>query len=113
MDGSDILSFYKEDLEGDTSSYIHARAHVANMSPYDVLQDVINETVSAAEWVHHVLGEGPAKDAWKSFEAGYIHCHLNDPRYRLMTSSRSRLSTQMDYKTCDCSTYWIQNMREG
>ena len=80
---SDILSFYKETLEGDTSSYIHSRASIAGQCPYETLREVIDEVVAATERIHAVLGTGPARDAWDSFEAGYIQFHFGDPRYRL------------------------------
>lgn len=80
---SDILSFYKEELEDDTSSYIHARARTTNTSPYEILQEVIDEVVAAVERIRRLLGEGPARDAWDSFESGYIQFHLEAPRYRL------------------------------
>lgn len=90
---SDILSFYKEDLAGDTSSYIHARARVTGKSLHDTLSEVAREVVAALERVKKHLGEGPARDAWDSFERGYVSFHLHNPRYRL----REVVGAGLDY----------------
>lgn len=80
---SDVLSFYKEDLAGDTSSYIHARTRITKKSLRDTLSEVVEEVVAAVDRVRKHLGEGPARDAWDSFESGYISFHINNPRYKL------------------------------
>ncbi|KAH9926490.1 isoprenoid synthase domain-containing protein [Fomitopsis serialis] len=80
---NDILSFYKEELAGETNNYIHARSRATSKLPRDVLCQLIDEVVAAAERVRDHLGEGPVRDAWDNFEAGYIHYHIGNPRYRL------------------------------
>ncbi|KAH9926455.1 isoprenoid synthase domain-containing protein [Fomitopsis serialis] len=81
--GNDILSFYKEEQDGEVTSYIHARAHVTGKSTPATLREVIDEVVAAAERIRRTLGEGPAREAWDSFERGYIGFHAGDPRYRM------------------------------
>ncbi|KAH9830403.1 isoprenoid synthase domain-containing protein [Rhodofomes roseus] len=80
---NDILSFYKEELAGETSSYIHSRARVTGKTMYETLGEVIEEVVVAVERIREHLGQGPARDAWDNFEAGYVWFHILDPRYRL------------------------------
>ncbi|KAH9926482.1 isoprenoid synthase domain-containing protein [Fomitopsis serialis] len=80
---NDILSFYKEEQDGEVASYIHARARITGRSTIATLREVIDEVVAASERIRRTLGEGPAREAWDSFERGYIRFHVGDPRYRL------------------------------
>jgi len=80
---SDILSFYKEELQGETVNYIHDRALVTGKTAIDTLREVIDETEAASQRVRQILGESDARDAWDSFAKGYISFHYGDPRYRL------------------------------
>ncbi|PCH34384.1 terpenoid synthase [Wolfiporia cocos MD-104 SS10] len=80
---NDILSFYKEALAGETTTYIYNRARVAGKAQLETLREVVDETVAAYEKTCAILGEGDAKDAWVSFAEGYIQFHLLSPRYRL------------------------------
>ncbi|KAH9840017.1 isoprenoid synthase domain-containing protein [Rhodofomes roseus] len=80
---NDILSFYKEELAGETSNYMSDRARASGDSAQETLQKVIDETISIVERVRNILGEGPVRDAWESFAKGYITFHTHNPRYRL------------------------------
>ncbi|TFY63689.1 hypothetical protein EVJ58_g3111 [Rhodofomes roseus] len=80
---NDILSFYKEELAGETDNYIHERALATGRLTADVLQEVIDETVAAIKRVRSVLGDAEARAAWENFAAGYIRVHTDNPRYRL------------------------------
>jgi len=80
---NDILSFYKEELAGETANYIHERAFVTGKSVPDTLYDVIDDTVAALERARDILGEGQARAAFENFAAGYIRVHTGNPRYRL------------------------------
>ncbi|EMD31444.1 hypothetical protein CERSUDRAFT_162846 [Gelatoporia subvermispora B] len=81
--GNDIMSFYKEVLEGETGNYVQDRALVSGKTSLEALNDVIEDTIAIVERVRRILGEGKARDAWESFVAGYISYHVNNPRYRL------------------------------
>ncbi|KZT73389.1 terpenoid synthase [Daedalea quercina L-15889] len=81
--GNDILSFYKEELERDTSSYIYARSRIMNKTPCETLFELIDEVVAAVERIREHLGECPMRDAWNVFETGYTLFHIGSPRYRL------------------------------
>ncbi|KAH9944601.1 isoprenoid synthase domain-containing protein [Amylocystis lapponica] len=80
---NDILSFYKEELAGETGNYIHDRATISRKTAHETLHEVIDETVDALCRVRDVLGEGEARDAWENFARGYIGFHTGSPRYRL------------------------------
>ncbi|KZT73399.1 terpenoid synthase [Daedalea quercina L-15889] len=80
---NDILSFYKEESDGEVASYIHARARVTGKSPLVTLHEVIDEVVASTERIRRTLGNSRAREAWDSFERGYISFHVGDPRYRL------------------------------
>lgn len=68
---------------GETNNYVHFRSRVMKKTPHETLCEVTSEVVAAAQRIRETLGEGPARDAWDIFEAGYIRFHFNDPRYRL------------------------------
>ncbi|KAJ7918942.1 hypothetical protein B0H13DRAFT_1868925 [Mycena leptocephala] len=69
---NDILSFYKEELAGETTNYIHSRAKTTLKHPKRVLVEMVRE-----------VGDLHALAAWKSFEDGFIAFHLSMKRYKL------------------------------
>ena len=77
------MSFYKEELEGETGNYVQDRASVTRKTSLDALHDLIEDTLAGVERARAVLREGKARDCWESFVAGYISYHINNPRYRL------------------------------
>lgn len=80
---SDILSFYKEELAGETENYIKARAIATGKTAQQTLYDVVDETVATARRIREALGEGKVRDVWDGFEAGFVSFHIENPRYRL------------------------------
>ena len=82
-DSSDILSFYKEELAGEKDNYIHERALATGRPTSIVLQELIDETISAVQRVRYLLRDADALAAWENFAAGYIRVHTDNPRYRL------------------------------
>ncbi|KAH9830415.1 isoprenoid synthase domain-containing protein [Rhodofomes roseus] len=93
---NDILSFYKEEQDGEISSYIHARARATGKSTVATLREVSDEVVNASQRIRRTLGEGRARDAWDSFERGYIGFHVGDPRYRLQDIFGAHWEYMMD-----------------
>ncbi|OAX32084.1 terpenoid synthase [Rhizopogon vinicolor AM-OR11-026] len=80
---NDILSFYKEEISGDTANYISLRAASRAITKLDALREVIDQTVQA----HHNILESwkphtEAYDAYVSFFHGYVRFHCT-PRYKL------------------------------
>ncbi|KAH9926483.1 uncharacterized protein B0H18DRAFT_1118971 [Fomitopsis serialis] len=80
---NDILSCYKEELDGDTDNYIYARATVTGKNVSETLHDVIDEWFVARDRIREMVPPGPAREAWDSFETGFVSLHLVLPRYRL------------------------------
>ncbi|KAF8169129.1 isoprenoid synthase domain-containing protein [Mycena galopus ATCC 62051] len=82
--GNDILSFYKEELQGETNNYIHTRARYTHKEPIVVLQEVVEETVAAQKRVSALLdGQGSIEHVWNTFWPGYITFHRKVSRYCL------------------------------
>ncbi|KAI3609526.1 terpenoidsynthase [Moniliophthora roreri] len=79
---NDILSFYKENLTGETNNYIYARAFTRGKSAIQTHQDVAEELISMYERICATL-EGPELEAWKGFVNGYLTFHVVLERYRL------------------------------
>ncbi|KAG6844327.1 hypothetical protein H0H87_007733 [Tephrocybe sp. NHM501043] len=71
---NDLLSFYKEELAGETVNYIYNRAKVDNSNPLHVLLTIRDELLEASDNVTRALsGHAPAAlKAWKDFEAGVM-----------------------------------------
>jgi len=81
---NDLLSFYKEELAGDTVNYVHTRARNENMAPLDVLAEMEQELIRSRDTIHAALKANPsALKTWQEFEQGYIHWHLTQSRYKL------------------------------
>ena len=80
---SDILSFYKEELAGETVNYVSLAAACRSATKMDALRETIGRTVQAH---HNVLeslkAHAGAHGAYVSFFRGYIEYHTA-PRYKL------------------------------
>ncbi|KJA17818.1 hypothetical protein HYPSUDRAFT_205915 [Hypholoma sublateritium FD-334 SS-4] len=83
--GNDVLSFYKEEIAGDTVNYISVLARrqgVPNMTAFQELADEVGR--SAAQVGKILEGDQEAHDAWQKFKAGYVGFHTSfQDRYRL------------------------------
>ncbi|KIK49810.1 hypothetical protein GYMLUDRAFT_266288 [Collybiopsis luxurians FD-317 M1] len=82
---NDILSFYKEEVAGETVNYISLLANSRGGDKQKTLWSVIDETVEAHEKVLRILGSDKgALDAYWSFVEGYMGFHFAlDKRYHL------------------------------
>lgn len=80
---SDVTSYYKEVLGGETGTYIQMLAMAKQINEEDALENVINYVITTTERTRGVLGEGRVRDAWESFAVGYLRYHLQNKRYRL------------------------------
>ncbi|KAG1835976.1 isoprenoid synthase domain-containing protein [Suillus subalutaceus] len=80
----DILSFYKEEIEGDTTNYLSRVAASRALTKQDVLHEIVEKTVQA----HHNILEclrpyTEACDAYISFFDGYVKFHAALKRYKM------------------------------
>ncbi|KAK7008123.1 terpene synthase [Favolaschia claudopus] len=83
---NDILSFYKEELAGETASYVHIRAKITSRHPKQVLVEMIQEVGDLHTRITAILQDhAEALVAWKAFETGYIESawHFTLRRFRL------------------------------
>lgn len=82
---SDILSFYKEELVGESINYVSLWAKSRRCEKSQALYAIIDETVEAHEKVVQILGKEPAAlKAYYNFASGYVQFHtVLDRRYHL------------------------------
>ncbi|KAG0699516.1 isoprenoid synthase domain-containing protein [Suillus ampliporus] len=81
---NDILSYYKEEIEGDAANYLSLMAASRALTKQDALQEVIEKTVQTH---HNVLKflrpHTEAYEAYVSFFDGYVKFHAALRRYKL------------------------------
>ncbi|KAG5735145.1 Trichodiene synthase [Termitomyces sp. T112] len=81
---NDVLSFYKEEMDGELHNYCQAMARVTGKEPIKILQDISDRTVVAAKRAFRILADVPAaQKAFKAYEQGSIRFHLDVAHYRL------------------------------
>ncbi|KAF8511707.1 isoprenoid synthase domain-containing protein [Gautieria morchelliformis] len=81
---NDILSFHKEELGGETGTYVHNRAYLENKAPLQVLAEMAEELRISRNTIHTALSNSPtALLVWEVFERGYVAWHIAQDRYRL------------------------------
>ncbi|KAH6917896.1 isoprenoid synthase domain-containing protein [Coprinopsis sp. MPI-PUGE-AT-0042] len=81
---NDVLSFYKEEMDGETVNLISATALSRNLSKMEVLRSRAQKAKDCYDVVMKVLAPYPeAVKAWKSFAQGFCYFHTSSPRYRL------------------------------
>ncbi|KAI0824364.1 terpenoid synthase [Trametes gibbosa] len=81
---NDILSSYKEALDGETDNYVHLRANASNRDPLTVLRDLCEETLDTIRRVDAITAsDPPLAKIWRGFLMGYTEFHFRAKRYRL------------------------------
>ena len=77
---SDLMSFYKEEEDGETDNYVHRHARAHDQTVAESLKNLLDEVVAIVHVVEGML-TGSARHAWDQFVAGYTQFHLHTPRY--------------------------------
>ncbi|KAF8688291.1 hypothetical protein AX14_003450 [Amanita brunnescens Koide BX004] len=82
---NDVLSFFKEELAGETLNYISLRAKINKTSKLEELKNVVNDCLNALQQIKQLEQDfpdvcGPLAPCWP----GYLRFHLSAPRYRLL-----------------------------
>ncbi|KAJ3559858.1 hypothetical protein NM688_g80 [Phlebia brevispora] len=90
---NDILSFYKEELAGETGNFVHDRAKVTGKTIPTVLSELLQEVVESVNRARVLLQGEKEKEAWEQFIAGYVAFHFHSPRYRLVELTGSQINT--------------------
>ncbi|KAJ8583621.1 terpenoid synthase [Rhizopogon salebrosus TDB-379] len=81
---NDILSYYKEELEGETVNYLSLMAASHGLAKQAALHELIEKTVQAHHNVIQILKpRSEACDAFLSFFHGYFGFHAALRRYKL------------------------------
>ena len=63
------MSFYKEELSGETGNYVHIRATTDESTPVDTLRLLADETLACEERIGLLIGKDRELMAvWQSFE---------------------------------------------
>ncbi|KAF5373373.1 hypothetical protein D9757_009757 [Collybiopsis confluens] len=83
--GNDILSFFKEESDGESTNRISLLAASSGLSKIQVLHDLVNEAAIANDNVLEILKHSHAAyNAYRKFSCGFIGFHLALKRYRLV-----------------------------
>ncbi|KAI0755151.1 isoprenoid synthase domain-containing protein [Daedaleopsis nitida] len=78
------LSFYKEELAGETNNYVHLRAGAEQTSAPHVLRQLVNEVLDTGAIMNILTTEDPELfQLWQTYFHGYLEFSLKAKRYRL------------------------------
>ncbi|TFK39593.1 Trichodiene synthase-domain-containing protein [Crucibulum laeve] len=81
---NDILSFYKEECDGESSNHVSAVAMLHGLPKTAALELLTEETAAAHKRALQILKPHPeAYDAYEKYSHGYIRFHVASHRYRL------------------------------
>ncbi|KAI0662053.1 terpenoid synthase [Cubamyces menziesii] len=81
---NDILSFYKETLQGETDTYIHLRAAAEQKEPMTVLRELVEETLDNIRNIEVLTStDQQLADICRRHLMGYVEFHFRAKRYRL------------------------------
>lgn len=81
---NDVLSFYKEELQGDVNSFVRMRSKASGIDVVSALRLACDETIQCIDNVASLLsGHSDALSAFRDFVTGYIRFHTSSARYRL------------------------------
>ncbi|KAG2362240.1 hypothetical protein BDR07DRAFT_1485034 [Suillus spraguei] len=90
---NDILSYYKEEIEGDSANYLTLIAASHGLTKQEALRELIDKTVRAYHNVLEFLRPRPeAYNAYVAFFDGYVKFHATLKRYKLEEVMSDRLS---------------------
>ncbi|KAF7798949.1 hypothetical protein EIP86_010177 [Pleurotus ostreatoroseus] len=79
----DIFSFYKEELAGEMSNYVHERARVTKKAAELTLMDMMNDVIDAVHRARAIVQTNVQKEALEHFLVGYVVFYFTSQRYRL------------------------------
>ncbi|KAL4268873.1 trichodiene synthase family protein [Pleurotus pulmonarius] len=81
---NDVMSFYKEELAGETNNYVSLMAKHCGAAKLDILQRVADQVVSWLSTAETLLSTSqPAREALRHFSQGYVDYHTSASRYQL------------------------------
>jgi hypothetical protein len=67
-------SFYKEDMQGETSTYVHFRAECSGREDtLDVLSELVSETSDSYQWAREIFSADPTLfKHFRTYVSGYM-----------------------------------------
>ncbi|KAI0769054.1 terpenoid synthase [Trametes elegans] len=78
------LSFYKEELAGETNNYVHIRAAAEQAFVEDTLARLVEEVSHTADRVKAIVADDvELSEVCTRYMQSYLEFHLKTPRYRL------------------------------
>jgi hypothetical protein len=81
---SDIFSFYKEELAGETMNFVSVEARSSGQSKLDVLRRLTDEAAELHKEALAILWRCPdALEAYRQFSKGYVYFHTSCRRYKI------------------------------
>ncbi|KAI0769053.1 terpenoid synthase [Trametes elegans] len=81
---NDVLSFYKEELAGETNNCVHMRATVEQITIEETLSRLVEEVLETAKRITAIAAhDEKLAQTWMRYMHGYLEFHLKTPRYRL------------------------------
>ncbi|KAG8161099.1 hypothetical protein KVR01_009363 [Diaporthe batatas] len=81
---NDVLSFYKEQLNGEKDNYTNKIAGYSQKSLVETLKEASEDVIACVRRIEHVLaGNEEYAKAWYLHKTGYIHMHTMRSRYKL------------------------------
>ncbi|KAI0769051.1 terpenoid synthase [Trametes elegans] len=84
LGANDILSFYKEEIAGETNNCVHMRATVEQVPVNEALSRIVEDVLDTAQRITAVTADdGKLSHIWKRYMHGYLDFHFLTPRYRL------------------------------
>ncbi|PIL22359.1 terpene synthase [Ganoderma sinense ZZ0214-1] len=81
---NDILSFYKEELAGETDNYIHMRANAEQKPAVAILRELVEENLDSWYRIKQLAAvQSGLVDICVGYLMGYVEFHFKARRYRL------------------------------
>ncbi|KZV87399.1 terpenoid synthase [Exidia glandulosa HHB12029] len=81
---NDVLSFYKEELAGETDNVVGNRARAGGISHIEAYKKVTADCIELHKKIVMILSGSPAAvSAYKAWLPGYVQFHTSLDRYRL------------------------------
>ncbi|KAL1950201.1 hypothetical protein VTO73DRAFT_5324 [Trametes versicolor] len=81
---NDILSFYKETLDGETNTYIHHRAKAENVDALVILRNLCEETLDSIRRIGDLTAsDSQLADICRGYLMGNVEFYFRASRYRL------------------------------
>ncbi|KAJ8517213.1 hypothetical protein ONZ45_g5589 [Pleurotus djamor] len=81
---NDVLSFYKEELAGETANHVSILAKCQGKSKIEVLEGIVKETIACHRRLRHILADhDEGKEILEKLSEGYVSFHASLGRYRL------------------------------